>query len=185
MEVGDARWDDFGDVTQTYYDLYEEVQERPDLGIALLSPRPTLGQEAVWFATLLKEVEDGNRVAAVPRVDGKAVGLCEVHQKGRSPEVAHLGELGILIGRRHRGQGIGRALLKYTLERCRGRFRSVVLSVFVVNEPARHLYRSLGFRPWGTLPRAVLRGGRFYDEEHMVVDLEPPASPGPIGGSPF
>jgi RimJ/RimL family protein N-acetyltransferase len=174
IEVREPRWDDFGSLTESYYDLYAEVKERPDLGILLFAEKPTLGQEAVWFGQLLREVEEGRRVAGVAVVDDRAVGLCEVHHRGPSPEIGHLGELGIVVARGHRDRGVGRALLKFVLDKCRGRFSVIVLSVFVRNESARHLYRSVGFRPWGILPRAVRRGPTYYDEEHMVLDLEPP-----------
>ncbi len=171
MEVREVRWEDFSDVTRAYYDLYDEVKTNPELGITLFAARPTLGQEGEWFAKLLREMEDGNRVAAVAIVDGKAVGLCEVHRKGLSQEMAHVGELGILVGRGYRGRGVGKALLEYVLSRCRGRFSLIVLSVFTTNEQARALYRSLGFRAWGTLPKAIRRNGRLIDEEHMVLEL--------------
>jgi RimJ/RimL family protein N-acetyltransferase len=173
--VRDLAWGDFPDLVQIYLALYDEVRSNPDLGITLFEKPPSMSEEVDWFATLYRSVLDGNAVSAVADVEGHVVGVCTVRRKGPAHESRHFGGLGVFVGKASRGQGIGRALLKYVLERCRGRFECVELSVFSSNTQARELYQSLGFRTWGTLPRAVLRDGKYTDSEHMVLVLEPRA----------
>jgi len=38
---------------------------------------------------------------------------------------------------------------------------------------AIELYRSLGFRTFGTQQRALKLGDRYVDQEHMVLDVRP------------
>ncbi len=47
--------------------------------------------------------------------------------------------------------------------------RRVNLLVYVPNEPALSLYRSLGFKVCGTEPEAVCLQGSYYDGIHMSL----------------
>jgi GNAT superfamily N-acetyltransferase len=158
-------------LVENYWALYEEVRENPDLGIGLFPARPSLGAEGEWFARLFRGVQEGTSVAGVAEEDGKAVALCNVNRKDPLLEGRHIGTLGLLVARPYRRRGIGKALLRYTIERCRGKFEQLELSVFFSNTAARDLYRSVGFQPWGVEPKAILREGRYTDVEHMVLPL--------------
>ena len=180
MVVRELKWSDFRDLTDNYWALYEEVRDDPEMGISLFPTRPTLGEEAEWFAALFRRVDEGNSVAAVAEEDGRAVGLCNVDRKGTTVESAHLGVLGIMIARGYRDRGLGRQLMSYVLQRCQPRFEIVELVVFATNARGIHLYESLGFRSWGVQRRVVRRGERFIDLVHMQLDFlakkpEPPA----------
>jgi RimJ/RimL family protein N-acetyltransferase len=170
MTVRDLRWTDFDAIVRTYYALYEEVRTNPDVGVSLHPERPSMGHEAEWFAALWRRIDAGECVAAVADEDGTAVGLCHVNRR-TEPEASHVGVLGILIAEPWRNRGIGRALMRYVLDRCRGRFELVELSVFESNERARALYRSLGFVAWGIEPSGHLRAGRYTGLKHMTLDL--------------
>ncbi len=54
-------------------------------------------------------------------------------------------------------------------------------TVFADNERAKALYRKMGFVTVGRVPKAVHRGGRYFDEEIMHLDLgrAPPEGDGP------
>ena len=47
----------------------------------------------------------------------------------------------------------------------------LILAVVTVNTPARNLYLSLGFEPYGREPLALKLGDRYLDEELMVLFL--------------
>jgi RimJ/RimL family protein N-acetyltransferase len=169
--IRDLAWADFNAIVECYYALYDEVREFPDLGVSLHPQRPTIGHEAEWFSGLWRRIDEGASFAAVAEEEGKAVGLCHVDRHD-GPESTHIGVLGIMVDRPWRNRGLGRQLVRYVIDRSRSRFELIELSVFVSNEPARALYRSLGFRPWGVEPRGLLRGGRYTDIEHMTLDLK-------------
>jgi GNAT superfamily N-acetyltransferase len=173
MKIRDLAWGDFSYVTENYFELYDEVKENPDLGISLLPQRPAFGDEVEWFARLFRRTQEGNSVAAVAEEGGRVVGLCAVDRKGPHQEEQHIGVLGISVARRWRGKGIGKALLQAVIERCRGKFELLELSVYGSNLHARQLYRSVGFRPWGLLPKGIQRGDRYIDLEYMVMELTP------------
>lgn len=83
---------------------------------------------------------------------------------------------GVFVSPAARGKGIGRALLARTLEEARALagITSIRLTVAMSQEPARRLYRDLGFRSFGTEPRALKIGNQYVDEEHMILELDSP-----------
>ncbi|MCI4347200.1 MAG: GNAT family N-acetyltransferase [Thermoplasmata archaeon] len=99
--------------------------------------------------------------------------MCSVDRRGPHRETQHIGVLGILVATPWRGRGIGRALIRYVVDGCRGKFELLTLTVFKSNVHAQELYRSLGFQTWGVLPKGILRDGRYTDVENMVLDLGP------------
>lgn len=179
LSVRDLRWNDFDDLRETYYRLYDERAEGEAIGITLFSERPSLEDEAEWFSRLFRDVVSGRTIVSVAEVDGQAVGTCTIGPAGPSSlsEVAHVGVLGILVRRGHRGQGAGTALLTHALGRCPGRFELVRLSVFADNVRAQRLYARFGFAPVGRLPAAIRRGGHYFDEVVMVRDFRAPSTP--------
>jgi len=179
MVVRDLQWNDFRPLVDAYWALYDEVRDDPDLGISLFPKRPTLGEEAEWFAQMFRQVQEGRAVAAVAEEGGIAVGMCGIRPKAPTVEAAHIGVLGISIAKPWRGKRIGRALMVYALERARGRFEIVELCAFATNARAIHLYESLGFRRWGTQPKAGKRDGRYIDDVFMQLELDPGAQPPP------
>jgi len=86
----------------------------------------------------------------------------------------HKGRIwGVYVRASCRAQGIGRALLVALLERiktCPG-VEQVSLTVVSGQEAARSLYCSLGFEPFGLEPRGLKVGERYFDNEHMVLEL--------------
>jgi ribosomal protein S18 acetylase RimI-like enzyme len=72
----------------------------------------------------------------------------------------------------HRGQGVARGLLSCLIEEARRLgLQSLTLSVLASNEPARHLYESLGFSVYGREPKAIKKGHEYIDQLHLWLDL--------------
>jgi len=88
----------------------------------------------------------------------------------------HKGRIwGVYVRASCRGQGMGRALMVALLEKikaCLG-VEQVTLTVISGQEPARALYRSLGFETYGLEPRGLKVGERYFDNEHMVLFTAP------------
>jgi RimJ/RimL family protein N-acetyltransferase len=168
-----VRWEDFSDLKETYFQLYDERDSGEPIGITLFGARPTLSDEVAWFDQFFRRVLDGDEIAWVAEVDGHAVAMCTIRRVGAGPasEQSHLGELGILVRRSHRGTGLGTALFERALADARTQFELVYLSVFAVNERAQRLYQRFGFEVCGRFPRAVKRGAQYHDLLRMVLDF--------------
>jgi len=80
---------------------------------------------------------------------------------------------GVYVIPDHRRTGLARHLVIEAIARARTwkDLECLWLDVTTVNTGARALYASLGFRGVGVKPRALKVGGRYYDEELMVLEL--------------
>lgn len=82
---------------------------------------------------------------------------------------------GTFVSPRYRRRGLARALVEKAVAHAdANRVRRINLTVFVPNEPAVLLYRSLGFVDCGAEPEAVRIGGTFYDGRFMSLLLRAP-----------
>lgn len=84
----------------------------------------------------------------------------------------HKGTLrGVYVRSGVRRAGLGGALVGHVIEVARSRVAQLHAAVVVSNQPARTLYRKLGFEPYGIEPRGLSVGGRLYDQELLVLLL--------------
>jgi ribosomal protein S18 acetylase RimI-like enzyme len=80
---------------------------------------------------------------------------------------------GTFVSPRYRRRGLARALVAKAIAHAQAnRVRRVNLTVYVPNEPALQLYRSLGFVACGVEPEAVRIGETFHDGQLMSLLLD-------------
>jgi ribosomal protein S18 acetylase RimI-like enzyme len=85
----------------------------------------------------------------------------------------HKGTLfGVYVCPERRRAGLGSALVSRVIEHARGRVEQVHAAVVVTADPARALYRKLGFQPYGLEPRALKVGDQVLDQELLVLHLD-------------
>ena len=84
---------------------------------------------------------------------------------------------GVYVSPTYRGKGVGQAVMIAILDHARTLpgLRNVYLSV-TADSPARRLYLSVGFRPFGVEPGALGVDGCYLDEEHMILELKGPVT---------
>ncbi len=162
---------DFDDIVETYFSFFPEAEADPSFGLPLYRKLPTMEDERKWFSAVLKDVGDGNVVMSVAEVDSQVIGYCDVRRIAPDSPRDHRGVLGLVVRKEFRGRGIGPALMKETINACRGKFESIELTVLSNNLRAIRLYKRFGFKAYGKLPRAVKRAGRYFDEESMYLRL--------------
>ena len=80
---------------------------------------------------------------------------------------------GVYTTPEYRGRGVARRVLTKLLETARAipGLDCIKLTVSAMQTPARLLYVSLGFQPFGIEPKALKVQGCCYDEEHMILEL--------------
>ena len=84
----------------------------------------------------------------------------------------HKGRIyGVYVTTRYRRKGLARMLLERLIERATldPTLEQIHLAVGTVQEAAKQLYESLGFRSYGIEPRALKNGLTYVDEDHMVL----------------
>lgn len=80
---------------------------------------------------------------------------------------------GVFVKPAYRGNGISKRLIADILRRVPNQpyITQVSLTLEASNKPARSVYESLGFKLWGTHPRSLKIGDRYYDEAYMTLLL--------------
>jgi RimJ/RimL family protein N-acetyltransferase len=110
-------------------------------------------------------------VIVAERSDGAIVGRLSLARDSH-PASAHVADLGLMVARDARRQGVGRALLEAALEWARDAgVRKLELHVFPWNGPAIQLYEHFGFQREGYRKRHYSRAGEDVDAILMAFHL--------------
>jgi GNAT superfamily N-acetyltransferase len=91
----------------------------------------------------------------IARADGELVGAYYIKPNfvGRA---SHIANAGYFVLASHRGRGLGRTLVEHSLgEARRHGFDAMQFNLVFESNPARELYRRLGFQEVGRIPAAV------------------------------
>ena len=82
--------------------------------------------------------------------------------------------LGMYVQPESRGLGVGKALLQEVITQANSLsgLEQLHLMVVTTNDASRSLYRSMGFKVYGTLLEAMKVDERYWDEELMVLRLQ-------------
>ncbi len=107
--------------------------------------------------------------------DGELVGTAGfVREPGLKER--HKGRVwGVYLRASHRGSGAGRQMMTLLLGHARKieGLEQINISVAATQVAATALYRSLGCVSYGCEPRGLKVNGRYIDEEHLVLRLDP------------
>jgi ribosomal protein S18 acetylase RimI-like enzyme len=105
-------------------------------------------------------------------VDGALLGVAGFYVLS-GPKLAHRGNIwGVYVRPAGRGKGLGKALISHLLAEAAPLVKQVHLTVVTDNAAAVRLYQQLGFETYGTEPRSLLAGERYFDEYLMVRMLD-------------
>lgn len=85
----------------------------------------------------------------------------------------HIGNTSITIKKQFRGKGLGELLIERLFSEASRLIgiKKIVLQVFGNNIPAVSLYRKIGFKEYGHLPKAIKWRGKYVDEILMYKDI--------------
>jgi RimJ/RimL family protein N-acetyltransferase len=150
--------------------LAREVGAEPEGWLISTSQWRGAGEERRYLRSLRRSRDAAVFVAEAPE---GVVGRLSV---GRDPHPAsaHVADLGLLVAKGHRRQGIGNALLERAVDWARAAgISKLELHVFPHNEPAIRLYEAFGFRREGYRQRHYRRDGDLVDAVLMAYEVVP------------
>jgi L-amino acid N-acyltransferase YncA len=158
------RWEDLDDCIDFINSLVEEGAE------ILRDTNVTREEEADWLGSRLARIEKGQLIGVVAEVDGKMVANSEVEKRGSY--MSHLGYLGIAIKKGYRGIGIGTKIMQTLINESKKMgLEILILDVFDVNQPAKTLYKKMGFKEVGKIPKGIHKNGKYIDLIRMTREL--------------
>ena len=157
-------WEDLESLMEYINSLVDEK-----LGI-ILTEKVTREEEIEWLAERLVSIDKGDFIHVVAEVDGEVVAGAEVgKQKYR---MSHVGVLGIGIKSGFRGIGIGTVIMKTLIEESKkAGLKVLVLDVFDTNDIAKELYKKIGFKEVGKIPKGICKNGKYIDLARIVLEL--------------
>jgi RimJ/RimL family protein N-acetyltransferase len=157
-----------GDDFDAWFELFQEVA---DEGRWIWREGPLDRDER--RQAFERALDDSDIMTFLAEADGLLLGVLGVTlADGRA-------ELGMMVRKEHRGQGIGSSLLEACVAWCRDRdAHKLALTVWPHNKAAMSLYRKFGFRVEGRLVRHYRRrSGELWDALAMGLILDS-SSPG-------
>ena len=154
----------------------EDAHALRDIRLQALADSPPAFAERLDIA-LAMGGEDFSAALAAGTVwgvfdDDRCVGMAGLN-RFVGANVEHKGYVwGVFVSPAARGTGAAQALFRAIIDHARATSLTVLsLGVGDFNEPAKRLYASFGFVPFGREPRAVRLDGRYIDEVLMALEL--------------
>ncbi|WP_029423556.1 GNAT family N-acetyltransferase [Alicyclobacillus macrosporangiidus] len=120
----------------------------------------TVDEERVWIQ---HHLDDPGSLLLLACAGPQVIGILSFRRESRV-RLSHHGSLGVSVQKAWHGQGIGRKLVETLLRWAEANpwLEKACLEVFTTNEPAIHLYHSLGFQEEGRRRRHVKLGPDAY-----------------------
>ncbi len=127
--------------------------------------------EEKWLQNQIIYREKGTAFLFWAICDNHIVGSVDIH-RGFSVRDYHVGNIGLMIDKEFRGDGLGKYLLNFILEKAKkSGIRTAILHVFSDNEIAYNLYKKMGFLEYGKLPDGLWRKYHFSDDIYLYKQL--------------
>jgi RimJ/RimL family protein N-acetyltransferase len=136
----------------------------------LINKKFSLKDEKKFLEKILAGIKSKTRVSLVAECDDKIIGVTNI-ELGRGVQ-NHIGKFGITIMRGYRGVGLGKYLMSEVIrlakEELNPKPKIIQLEVYVNNIPAINLYKKLGFKIVGKIPKQIQYKGKLIAEFIMM-----------------
>ncbi len=132
-----------------------------------------LKDERKWLERAINDMKKKNSAYLLAECDGKIIASANANRE-LSEVNRHIGDFGICILQEYTGCGIGTKITAHILELARKDMKIEIakLSVYHKNKIAQGLYKKMGFKYAGKIPKGVKRGkGRYMDNITMYKVL--------------
>lgn len=132
----------------------------------------TYEEEKKFVDSQIEKIKNKKAIHLVVESDSIIVGAVQINLKEQVAK--HVGHLGISLAKEYRDQGLGAKLLGLTIERSKTELPSmkiIDLTIFAINDRAKHLYEKYGFKEFGRLPKGVLYKDKYVDHIYMYREM--------------
>jgi ribosomal protein S18 acetylase RimI-like enzyme len=132
-----------------------------------------LKDEKKWVEQNIFRMKKKNTVLLLAEHAGKIVGSCSMDRRSSETD-KHVGHYGICVLQAYTGCGLGTKLTEHVLALARKEMKLEMaqLSVYSKNRIAISLYKKMGFRKAGKIPRGIKHGREYMDNVIMYKVLK-------------
>jgi len=163
VNIRDATPKDLADIWNIFRSVVKEKKWIPVLFIG-----EGEFERLSWFS----HHKSTGSIILVAEMNGEVAGHCLIEHDDWDA-AAHVGNLGIMVAARHRGKGVGNALMLEAIRRAREKgFEKICLSTFSDNLAAIRLYKKHGFEIIGVRKKQFKMREEYKDEVLMDLMLE-------------
>jgi RimJ/RimL family protein N-acetyltransferase len=150
-------------------ELGDAVAAEPEGWLATQNSWRSVGDERRYLRAIRRYPHAAVFVAEAE--DGSIIGRLSV-ARDQHPASTHVADLGLMVAKTHRRQGVGRALLEAATDWARdGGVRKLELHVFPHNEAAIALYEQFGFVQEGYRKGHYRQSGEYVDAILMAYEV--------------
>jgi RimJ/RimL family protein N-acetyltransferase len=161
------RYPRISDTRQMMYLINSLIEENARIH---MNKKLNIKQEKEYVGNMMNDVKKKKKICVVAETGKRIIGTTEI--SAGLGTVSHLGTFGILIVKDYRGIGIGYKMMTTILDMSENIGVNIVkLSVAADNKNAQKLYKSMGFKKMGTIPKAMKFGNKYIDEVYMYKVL--------------
>lgn len=141
-----------------------------DTFVLLSGDHLTHEHEGEYVEKAVADCRMDKKIHLLAFIDGELASSFEVRRY--SLRKSHVGEVGISVTKKFRGDGVGKLCLATLIREAEKMgLTLLVLTCFASNEAAINLYRSVGFCESGRTPGMLLYKGKYEDEISMYKPL--------------
>ena len=135
----------------------------------LLDRKLTLKHEEAWKKGVLDGVRKGIHIYFIAMYKGRIAGTCDA-KRGMGKESDNV-ILGIAVTKDFRSVGLGEFLMRKTIAETKKKLkpRNIYLHVADPNNPAKALYKKLGFKEMARFPKWAKHRGKYVDVVWMLL----------------
>lgn len=137
-----------------------------------LTQNVTRKREKKYLRDLLRRVRRNSMLSLIALCDKKIVGKAEIW-RSKTPSKSHVAEIGVSVDKNYRRRGIATSLMKTLIANAKKKWKTRIIKVVAVedNLPAIALYKKLGFKITGRIPKGHYYGKKYYDDLIFVKEL--------------
>lgn len=136
----------------------------------LVDKKVSKEKEITYLNNIIKKNKNKESVFLCAECQGKIIGISSI-EKNRYRE-KHVGTLGIGVSKEYRHLGIGKTFIKLLLDMSKNlKLKLIVLDVYKINLKAIGLYKKMGFKIVGDMPKKVYYKGRYENILIMYKEI--------------
>ena len=119
------------------------------------------------------DLKNKNIVFLVAEHDGRIIGRAVLKSHDKNSTASHVSDFYIGIDKNYRRVGLGRKMLDILFMEGKRKLNTEMVTLEVVssNHPALRLYKKMGFRTMGRIPKGRKYGKKYHDSILMYKSL--------------